>query len=234
MKIITKPLACLAFASGAMLAMPAAAQDAVAPPYLMTGANTVTIAVSWDLASLEGLLPMGVLAADDLSGGINIYDAEGGYGLTPYSAAYAYVNVKGWNASDGSSARFILGGWYGPDPKVAKAMQENFYADVATGDASQSEDGDTWTGVGGDGTGEIKLVVKPGTDCVAAAGMLNYVGEPDGGQGYDLMKVPFTGDFCPAEPVSVDISGTGALGQIKVDQMLGGGRLRSGTFAFTK
>lgn len=144
------------------------------------------------------------------------------------------MNVKGWNASDGSPARFIIGGWYGPDPKVAKAMGENFYADVATGDASQREDGDTWTGIGGDGTGEIELVVKPGTDCVAAAGVLNYVGEPGGGQGYDLMKVPFAGDFCPAVPVSVDISGTGALGQIKVDQMLGGGRLRSGTFAFTK
>lgn len=75
---MNKPLAYLAFACGAMTALPAVAQDAVAPPYLMTGANTVTIAVSWTAESLEGLLPMGVLAADDLSGGINIYDAEGG------------------------------------------------------------------------------------------------------------------------------------------------------------
>jgi len=234
MAFLTKPFACAAFALGGLLAAPVSAEDAPAPPYLMTEANTVTIAVSWTADSLEGLLPEGVLPADDLSGGLNVYDAEGGYGLTPYSAAYAYVNVKGWNSSNGAPARFILGGWYGPDAKVAKAMQENFFSDVQTGDASQSEDGDTWTGMGGDGTGEIKLVVKPGTECIAAAGTLNYVGDAGGGQGYDLLKIPFAGDFCAAEPVSVEISGTGALAQIKVDKMLGGGRLRDGTFAFTK
>jgi hypothetical protein len=215
---------------------PAMAEEAPPPPYLMTGANTVTIAVTWDAESLQGLLPDGIVPADDLSGGLNVYTAEGGYGLSPYSAAYAYINVKGWDAVGGGAARYILGGWYGPDPKVAAAMRTHFFAEVGAGESSQSEDGDTWTGTGGDGQGSITLTVKPGGDCIAAAGTLNYVGVAGGGVGLDLLQIPFVGDFCPAEPVSVDITGPegSALAQIAVDKMLGGGRLRSGAFAFTK
>ena len=211
------------------------AEDSPPPPYLMTDANTVTIAVTWDADSLDGILPEGVMPAEDLSGGLNVYDADGGYGLTPYSAAYAYVNVKGWNSSSNAPARFIIGGWYGPDPKVSKAMRTHFNADVKTGDASQSADNESWIGTGGDEAGTIKLVVKPSGDCIAAGGTLNYVGDPGGGEGYELMQIPFVGNYCPAEPVSVDISGPegSALAQLKVDKMLAGGQLRDGTFAFT-
>jgi len=222
--------------SGLSAPMVTADQVAPPPPYLMTGANTVTIAVKWDAASLDGLLPDGVVAVDGLTGGLNVYTADGGFGLSPYSAAYAYVDVTGWDSSVGASARFILGGWYGPDPKVAAAMRTHFFSDVGTGDASQSETGDTWTGTGGDDQGTITLTVKPGGDCVTAAGSLNYVGVAGGGDGLDLLKIPFVGDFCPAEPVAVEISGPegSALDRIEVAEMLGGGRLRGGAFAFTK
>ncbi|WP_372893002.1 hypothetical protein [Rhodosalinus sp.] len=218
------------------MALPAAAENAPAPPYLMTDANTVTIAVTWKAESLTGLLPAGVTPAEDLSGGLNVYDAEAGYGLTPYSAAYAYVNLAGWDSASGAPARHILGGWYGPDPKVAAAMRTHFGAAVATGDAGQTEDGDLWTGTGGDGAGTIELVVRPSGDCVAGGGTLNYVAEAGGGAGLGLLQIPFTGDYCMAEPVSVEISGPegSALAQIEVDEMLAGGRLRNGAFTFTK
>ena len=230
MKSMTKPLAAASFAVAALLAVPAAAEMAPPPPYLMTGANTVTIAVTWDADSISGLLPDGVDPADDLSGGLNIYDAEGGFGLTPYSAAYAYINVKGFDSVVGAPARYILGGWYGPDPKVADAMNTHFNAGVGTGDANQTGEGDTWTGTGGDGSGSITLVIKPSTECGPAAGTLNYVGTT----GNAGLKIPFTGSFCGGEAVSVDIQGEAGtpLAQIKVDQILGGGRLLDGIFTF--
>lgn len=218
--------------AAALIATPALAEDAAPPPYLMTEANTVTIAVTWAADSLGGLMPEGMEPVEDLSGGINIYDAEDGFGLSPYSAAYAYVNVAGHESDAGIPARFILGGWYGPDPKVADAMNTHFAAGVSTGASSQSEEGEEWTGTGGDDTGTIKVAVKPGEDCIAVAATLNYVNARDD----SLMQIPFEGDFCPAEPVSVEISGPdgSALAQIEVDTMLSGGRLRNGAFAFTK
>ncbi|SDJ27626.1 hypothetical protein [Lutimaribacter saemankumensis] len=230
MKTFVKPLAAASFVVSGLLASAAGAETAPPPPYLMTGANTVTIAVTWDAASLDGLLPDGVEPADDLSGGLNVYDAEGGFGLTPYSAAYAYINVKGFDSAIGAPARYIIGGWYGPDPKVAAAMNTHFNAGVGTGDANQSGSGDTWTGTGGDGTGSITIVIKPGSECGPAAGTLNYVGTT----GEAGLKIPFTGSFCGGEAVSVDIQGAegSALAQVKVDQILGGGRLLDGIFTF--
>lgn len=230
MKQITKAIITIALAT--LTAVPALAEEAAPPPYLMTEANTVTIAVTWNADSLDGLLPEGIAPLKDLSGGINIYDADDGFGLSPYSAAYAYVNAAGHDSAAGIPARFILGGWYGPDPKVAAAMNTHFAAGVSPGDSEQKEDGAQWIGTGGDAAGEITLVVEPGGSCVAAAATLNYVNARDD----SLMQIPFEGDYCSAEPVSVEISGPdgSALAQIKVDEMLAGGRLRNGAFAFTK
>lgn len=84
---------------------------------------------------------------------MKVYEAEGGFGLTPYSAAYACINVKVFGSAIGAPAPYVIGGWYGLDPKVAAAMNTHFNAGVGTGDANQSGSGDTWTGTGGDGTG---------------------------------------------------------------------------------
>ena len=219
----------------AALASPAAGEEAPPPPYLMTGANTVTIAVTWQADSLDGLLPAGVVPLEDFSGGLNVYDTEGGFGLGPYSAAYAYVNVQGWESVDGTPARHILGGWYGPDPRVAGAMRSHFNAPVTPGAATQGAEGTAWVGNGGAEDGTIRLEVLPADACVAFAGFLNYVGTAGAGAGLELLRIPYAGDFCPAEPVSVEMSGPegSALDRLRVERMLAGGRLRDGTFAFT-
>lgn len=228
-------MAGIAFAM--MAALPARAEDAPPPPYLMTEANTVTIAVQWDAESLKTILPPGIVPVDDLSGGLNVYTAERGYGLSPYSAAYAYVNVTGWDTVQGGAARHIIGGWYGPDAKVAAAMRQHFGAAVETGQSSQRAEGDTWIGEGGDGAeGRISLVIKPGSDCAAAAGTLNYVAPAEAGAGLGLLQIPFEGQFCGGEAVSVAIEGPegSALATAKVAAILGGGQLKSGAFAFVK
>lgn len=140
--------------------------------------------------------------------------------------------MQGWDSAVGTPARYIIGGWYGPDPKVPEAMQTHFNAEVLTGDSSQTENGDTWIGTGGDGSGSITLVVKPGGECGPAVGTLNYVGEAGGGAGLSLLKIPFVGSFCGAEAVDIQGADGSALSKVKVDKILGGGRLRDGTFTF--
>lgn len=234
--IRTRFAAAAAAALALAAALPATAEDAPPPPWLMSGANTVTIAVTWGAEGVAAALPAGVVPAADLSGGVNIYYTEGGYGLGAYTSAYAYVNVQGWDSAAGAPARYILGGWYGPDPKVAAAMRARFGAAVTPGSSAQEAAGADWTGMGGDDTGSIRVQVTPSGDCVPAAGTLNYVGPREPGLGLGLLKIPFEGDFCPAAPVSLEIVAPAgsALAGLEVASMLGGGQLKNGVFAFTE
>ncbi|MEN8740261.1 MAG: hypothetical protein ABF308_10875 [Phaeobacter gallaeciensis] len=138
--------------------------------------------------------------------------------------------MKGFDSAIGAPARYVLGGWYSPDPKVVAAMNTHFNSGVGTGDTNQSGSGDIWTGTDGDGTGSITIVIKLGNECGPAAGTLNYVGTI----GEAGLKISFTAFFCGGEAVSVDIQGAEdcALALVKVDQILGGGRLLGGIFTF--
>lgn len=221
-----------AMVAGVLPLMPSVtqAESLQAPPYLMTGANTVTIALEWEEASVKNLVPETLTVAEDLSGGINVYYVGDAVGLSVYSSAYAYINVKD-PENEGATARHILGGWYGPDPKVSAAMDKHFGAPVKPGSSEQKAEGDTWVGEGGNDTGSIKIVIEPSDDCAAGGGVLNYL---DGEM--TRMVIPFIGNFCTGKPVSVDISGPegSALSQVKVSKMLGGGQLKDGTFSFTR
>ncbi len=212
------------------LPIAAQAESLPPPPYLMTGANTVTIALEWDETSVKDLVPETLTAGDDLSGGINVYYVSDAVGLGVYSSAYAYINVMD-PENEGSTARHILGGWYGPDPEVSAAMEKHFGAPVKPGSSVQTSEGDTWVGEGGDDSGSIKIVIEPSDDCAAGGGVLNYLDAE-----MIRMVIPFIGNFCAGIPVSVDISGPegSALAQVKVSKMLGGGQLKDGTFAFTR
>lgn len=218
------------------LAPPAVADEAPPPPWLMTGANTVTIAVTWGAEGIAALLPAGVVPAANLSGGVNIYYTGGGYGLAAYTAAYAYVNVEGWNSADGALARYVLGGWYGPDPKVSAGLRDWFGAAVEAGESMQMAEGADWIGEGGDGVSSIRVRVTPAGECVPAAGTLNYVGPAGEGMGLGLLKIPFMGEFCPGAPVSVEITAPegSPLAALEVKSMLGGGQLKNGTFSFAE
>ena len=233
-----KMFVAVGLALGLSLAAPATAEDkAPPPPYQQANAYTVTIAVQWDEA-VRDLLPAGLQPVDGMSGGINIYTAPDGYGLAPYTAAYTYVSVAGYDAPGGTQARYILGGFYGPDPKVAAAMRDNYGSNVQAGEARQMAAGDAWQGVGGaDGKATLKVTVRPkGGDCPRIQGTLNYVGEPADAKAFSLLQIPFVGDFCAGDPVSVEIDAPGddVLGKLKVVKMLGGGQLKNGHFSFSR
>ena len=241
-----KPLAIALLSS-----LAAAVVDAQAPPppYLMAGVNTVTISVEWDPATVDAVLPPGIVPVEGYTGGINLYTAPQGYGINPYSAAYAYVSVEGYDSSDGSKARYIMQGYYGPNPDVTDALVEYFAIAVTTGDSAQeatmSGGLSTWTGRGGQSTDEdanIKIEVEPlGGDCIPLSGTLNYVGykeTPKKGPKYPLLQIPYIGDFCPGNPIDLSLEGNGSgadpLDTLGVLSMTGGGQIKNASFAFVE
>ncbi len=235
---VFRTLAAVGLALGLSPVATSAAQDkAPPPPYQQANAYTVTIAVQWN-DSVRDMLPAGLQPVEGMTGGINIYTAPDGYGLAPYTAAYTYVSVTGYDAPGGTQARYILGGFYGPDPKVAAAMRDNYGSNVQAGESSQMAAGETWQGIGGaDGKTALKVTVKPkGGDCPSIQGTLNYVGQPADAKDFSLLQIPFVGDFCAGDPVSVEIDAPGdnVLGKLKVVKMLGGGQLKNGHFSFSR
>src|ERR1700744_2692803 len=118
----------IGLAAGAALTImpmsPRAADQISPPPYLVTGLNGVGINVVWDEAAVRKALPHGIEPGKEMTGGINIYSVERGNVIAPYSAAYFYVDVEGFDSPDGIKGRWMLAGAYGPDPKTSEAIKQ--------------------------------------------------------------------------------------------------------------
>ncbi len=104
--------------------VPSKAEERVQPPpYEITGLNAVTVNVIWDDAAIRKALPRGIEPVKGMTGGINIYNTERGYVVGPYSAAYFWVDIEGFNSPDGVKGRWMLAGVYGPQPKTTAAFR---------------------------------------------------------------------------------------------------------------
>ena len=147
-----------------------------APPYLQTGAQFITVGVTYDETALLKLLPRNVNPTPKLTGGINIYHAAAGYNLAPYSSAYLWVDIEGYDSADGTKGRWMLQGMYGPEP-VPTAIRENLGWPVRAGGSRLEVTERGKRGVGLLGDREVMSVeIKPGAEpCKAVKGTLNYL-----------------------------------------------------------
>ena len=104
--------------------VPSKAEEQVQPPpYEIAGLNIVTVNVVWDDAAVRKALPRGIEPVKGMTGGINIYNTERGYVVGPYSAAYFWVDIEGFDSPEGIKGRWMLAGVYGPQPKTTAAFQ---------------------------------------------------------------------------------------------------------------
>jgi hypothetical protein len=185
-----------------------AADQIQPPPYQIAGANGVSIGVVWDEGSIRKALPPGVEPVKGMTGGINIYSAEHGYVIGPYSAAYFYVDVEGFDSPEGIKGRWMLAGVYGPQPITSAALKTygGFPVRLGTSRMEPAADGKRAIGtVNGQDfvTAEFKPV--PGA-CEAATALLNYVSLSPETKQVTVTKIPFVGDRCKAELVSAKIT----------------------------
>jgi hypothetical protein len=185
-----------------------AEEEIQAPPYQVAGMNGISIGTVWDEAAIRKALPPGIEPVKGMTGGINIYSAERGYVIGPYSAAYFYVDIEGFDSPEGIKGRWMLAGVYGPETKTSAELKAYSWLPVRAGTSrfEPTTGGKRAIGtVNGQDfvTAEFKSV--PGS-CQAAAVLLNYVVlSRETGQ-IGVNKIPVTMDSCKAELVSATVT----------------------------
>ena len=229
---------CVSFAIALFtLSTPAASQSKTPPdlPYLGSGSNNIIIGVVWDEAMLKKMLPPGIKPVKELTGAYNIYQASGGYGVTPYSAVYAWVDVEGYDSADGTKGRWMIAGAYGPDAKATTAFRDLLGFPVRNGNVVLEE-----TVQGRRGTGKVNgqpvviaEVKSSALPCDPVAGTLIY---PVQMKGKILVnQIPYAGDWCAAEPVSFKVVATAGdvFAKLVPAKVVWAGEFRNGTFALS-
>lgn len=208
------------------------------PPYLNLHGHYVVVGITLDAAVVRSMLPDGVEPVDELTGGINMYITTAGYGLAPYTASYIWVDVKDMNAADGSKARWLLRGFYGPEAKVPTALQKVYGLSVVLGQTHIQEQDGKVRAVGRlAGRDVMSVVIAPKRqECSPVAGTLNYPGKPAGSSGIYINEIPWGGEWCPAELVSVEINAAEGdpLNQLKPVSVMWAGELRDGNASFSR
>ena len=98
--------------AGATLAVASVSSNAAdqiqPPPYLIAGMSVVSVSVVWDEAAIRKALPPGIEPGKGMTGGINITSIERAYMFGPYSVAYFYVDVEGFDSPEGIKGRWML------------------------------------------------------------------------------------------------------------------------------
>ena len=169
-----------------------------------------------------------------MAGGIVIYQAAKSYGLGPYSSAYFYVNVEGYDSPDGIKANWMLQGVYGPDPKVAQALKRYYHLPVRTGTAKidATSDATRYTGII-DGHTIVTAETRGGA-CEGAALFEHYPAfDAKTGQ-IVLLPIPEIGDWCVAELKSLDVRPPAgdAFAAFKVKSVKHAGEFKNWSFSF--
>jgi hypothetical protein len=210
----------------------AAEQAPPQPPYLVNGSHHVLIGVVWDEAAVRKVLPSWVKPTKEMTGLINIYQVERGYGITPYEAVYFSLDVEGFDSASGVKGRWMLQGAYGPNEVTSAALKKFYQLPVRVG-TSRFESTADGLRAAGSAVGrevviaQIRSIDKP---CAPASITLNYP-TPKG-----LLEIPVIGESCDAEPVSVEVSAPAGdpFAAFKPVKLLWASEFRNGSFSFSR
>jgi len=207
------------------------------PPYQIAGSNHVMVGVVWDEAAVRKALPPGITPVKEMTGAINIYQADKGYVIGPYQSTYFWVDIEGFDSPDGTKGRWMLAGVYGPEAKTSAALKEYYGMPVRVGTSrfEQTAEGKRAIGtVNGQDfvTVEIKSDSSP---CEPVAGRLNYPGLPAKTKQLVVNEIPFVGDFCKAEAVSVNVNAPPGdlFGKFPIARVVWAAEFKNGAFSFS-
>ena len=227
----------LGIALGVACGMCAAQDNILPPPYQIARTNHVMLGVVWDEAAVRKSLPRGITPVKDMTGAINIYQAEMGSVIGPYQSAYFWVDIEGFDSPDGTKGRWMLAGVYGPDDKTSTALKQYYGLPVRVGTSRFEPTAEGKRAIGTlDGQDFITVEIKSVPEsCAPAAGRVNYPGVSSKTKKVVVNEIPFVGDFCKAEPVSVDINAPQGdpFAAYPIAKVVWAAEFRNGAFSFT-
>src|SRR5262245_31839115 len=216
--------------------MSSPASDEAPPPPYLTKCGGFGLLVAYDAALVRSLLPRGIEPVDEMSGGINLYTASQGYGLAPFSAFYFYVHVKGFDSSDGTKARWMLQGVYGPERRVPSALHKYFGLPVRAGESRHEVSEASTVGIGTlAGQDVVRIVVRPQPATYNfVAGAINFPGLLEATREIVVLQMPYISEICDADTVSSHVMAPASdpLSKLKSVKMVGAFAFRNFTFAF--
>ncbi len=232
---------CISSMTGVALAFAAApthaADQVQPPPYQIAAANGVTLNVIWDEAAIRKALPPGIKPVKDMTGGINIYSAGQGYAIGPYSAAYFYVDIEGFDSAEGIKGRWMLAGAYGPQEKTSEALKQYEGLPVRPGSSRQEPAADGKYAIGTvNGQDFVNAEIKPVSgSCETSAVLLNYVSISPETRQVAVIKIPVVADGCKAELISAKVTAPPGdpFSAFPVAKFVGASEFRNASFTIT-
>lgn len=174
-------------------------------PYQVGGVDMLFTGVRFSAGVTRELLPPELEPSESDSGLICVYTVATGWGVAPFSACYAAVEVKGFDAPDGSPGYCIVSGWYSGGGYRFMSRHYNQFAQQGQGRLSR--DGDLIVARAGP-PGVDALVVRARSAPKGppeAAVVHHYLGKHPAG-GASLFAIAFSGMAVNAEPVSIEMS----------------------------
>ncbi|MFK7965486.1 MAG: hypothetical protein AB8C46_16120 [Burkholderiaceae bacterium] len=173
-------------------------------PYVVSGNQHIMVGITLDEAAVREALPKGLEPAEGITGGLNVYNSEGGDGVAAYGRFYVWVDLKGHDSVNGAKARYILWAATSTGPGKLKAAGNL----EVKGDTTLNKDGSNVTGVTTiDGKQIVKAAITMADDakCGPASGSVNYPSLPDPSAGMVMTQYTFSASICGATPVSAEI-----------------------------
>jgi len=213
------------------------AQDEVQPPpYQMAGSNHIMVGVVWNEAAVRKALPPGITPVKEMTGAINIYQAEKGYVIGPYQSVYFWVDIEGFDSPDHIKGRWMLAGVYGPQDKTSAALKRYMGFPVRVGSSRMESTAEGKRAVGTvNGLDFVTVEIKSlsGT-CEAAAGLLNYPALLPNTTQLVVNEIPFVGEFCKAEPVSVNVNAPSGdpFAAYRIEKIIWAAEFKNASFSF--
>lgn len=193
----------MSFSLAAVMLSPLAA-NAGDEPYVVSGNQHIMVGITLDEAAVRAALPKGLEPAEGISGGLNVYNSNGGEGVPAYGRSYVWVDLKGHDSVNGAKARYILWAATSTGPGKLKAAGNI----EVKGDTAISKDGGNLTGITTvDGKQIMKTAIKlgDGAKCDPAAGSINYPSLSKTKGSMVMTQYTFSASICGAAPISTEI-----------------------------
>jgi len=172
------------------------------------------VGVRFDPAHVSELLPVELKAAEGCTGTVCVYTAGYGWGIAPYTACFAAIEVKGFDSPDGSAAYYMAAGYF--SDRAGVVMRRDYNLNFLEGRSRHEDDGDIVVGIGGpEGVDAMTIKARRFGDMPpATSGIHHYLGRNEDGR-TNLYAVAFAGELWDTKPVSVTIS-DGASDRLKL------------------